>query len=252
MKVTKKNIEFYSDNLLIKGVLHLPALQKKAGRNLPIVIGSHGLEGSKDSAKQVILSKLLPQNNIGFLRFDHRGCGESEGDFLKDTSVPKRAYDFINAIKFIMENEGVNRKIGIFGSSLGGSTCIEAWDTLIQMDIEISGCVLTATPIKSRTIENIPAKGQPGGNQSNLSMDFFLKHLNFDLSEKLKKISNILIFHGKNDEIVPIENARTIYENTKDPKKLIVFENGDHQTSSKKDQKVFEKETLKWFKQALF
>ncbi|MCK5312840.1 MAG: damage-inducible protein CinA, partial [Desulfobacteraceae bacterium] len=94
MEIAEKNIEFYADNLLIKGVLHLPRHEVKE-RNLPVVIGSHGLEGSKNSAKQTILSKLLPQNNIGFLRFDHRGCGESEGDFLKDTSVPNRASDFI-------------------------------------------------------------------------------------------------------------------------------------------------------------
>jgi alpha-beta hydrolase superfamily lysophospholipase len=251
MKISKENIEFYADNILIKGVLHLPAIQANT-RKLPIVIGSHGLEGSKDSAKQVILSKLLPKNNIGFLRFDHRGCGESQGDFLKDTSVPKRAADFINAVKFIVENENSNQKIGIFGSSLGGSTCIEAWDTLIKMDIELSGCVLTATPVKSRTIENILANGQPGDNQSDLPMNFFLENLNFDLSEKLKKMTNILIFHGQDDEIVPIENAHSIYDKTKDPKKLIVFKHGDHQTSSREDQKVFEKETLKWFQQVLF
>ena len=65
-------------------------------------------------------------------------------------------------------------------------------------------------------------------------------------------MANILIFHGEDDEIVPLKNAYSIHENVKDPKKLIVFKNGDHQTSSRKDQKIFEKETLKWFKKALF
>ena len=103
MKISKKNIEFYADNILIKGIMHLPQSNNKA-EYPPIVIGSHGLEGSKYSAKQTILSKLLPQNNIGFLRFDHRGCGDSAGEFLKDTTVANRASDFINAVKYILEN----------------------------------------------------------------------------------------------------------------------------------------------------
>ncbi len=251
MEKSEKNIEFYADNLLIRGVLHLPASSDNE-KNPPIVVGSHGLEGSKNSAKQMILSRLLPQNNIGFLRFDHRGCGDSEGNFLQDTTVANRASDFINAVKYILENEKTSGKIGIFGSSLGGSTCIQAWDTLSRMDINLSGCVLTAAPVKSRTIDNIPTHDEANEYSPALPMSFFIKNLNFDLSDKLKKISNVLIFHGKADEIVPMENAYTIYENAKDPKKLIIFEDGDHQTSSKKDQKIFEKETLKWFKEALF
>ncbi|MCD4744129.1 MAG: alpha/beta hydrolase [Desulfobacteraceae bacterium] len=246
MKISEKNIEFYSDKTLIKGVLHLPQIN-----NPPIVIGSHGLEGTKDSAKQLILSRLLPKNNIGYLRFDHRGCGESKGNFLKDTSVPNRASDFINAVKYILGNEETSRKLGIFGSSLGGSTCIEAWNTLSQMDIELAGCVLTAAPVKSRTIDNITVNEKADNNNSGLPINFYTENLNFDLSEKIKTMTNVLIFHGLADEIVPIENAHTIYKNAKNPKKLILFENGDHQTSSRKDQNVFEKETLKWFKATL-
>ena len=246
MKISEKNIEFYSDKILIKGVLHLPQIN-----NPPIVIGSHGLEGTKDSAKQLILSRLLPQNNIGYLRFDHRGCGESKGNFLKDTSVPNRASDFINAVKYILANEGTSRKLGLFGSSLGGSTCIEAWNTLSQMDMELAGCVLTAAPVKSRTIDNITVNEKADNNHSGLPINFYIENLSFDLSENIKTMTNVLIFHGLADEIVPIENAHTIYKNAKDPKKLILFKNGDHQTSSRKDQNVFEKETLKWFKAAL-
>ena len=239
MKISKKHIEFYADNILIKGVLHLPILQAQK-KNLPIVIGSHGLEGSKNSAKQIILSKLLPENGIGFFRFDHRGCGDSEGDFIKDTSVSNRASDFTNAVKYLLENENIPKKIGIFGSSLGGSTCIEAFEILIQMNVDVCAIVLTAAPVKSRTIDNAPA----------LPIKF-LENLKFDLTKKTKQMSNVLIFHGTADEVVPIDNAHIIYENSKNPKKLILFENGDHQTSSRKDQKVFEKETLKWFKAAL-
>jgi len=250
MKNAQKNIKFYSDNLLIKGVLHLPATDQGMQKP-PVVIGSHGLEGSKNSAKQISLSKILPENGIAFLRFDHRGCGDSEGEFLKDTSVFNRASDFTNAVKYILEHEKLSHNIGIFGSSLGGSTCIQAWDSLSLMDIKLSACVLCSTPVKSRTIENIPVHDQPNQYSPALPMSFFIEKLNFDLSEKTSRIKNVLIFHGTNDEIVPAKNARIIYENAMEPKQLILFKNGDHQVSSKKDQIRFEQETLKWFKKAL-
>jgi len=251
MKTSKENIEFYADNILIKGILHLPD-KKHVNKSIPLVIGSHGLEGSKYSAKQTILSKILPQNNIGFLRFDHRGCGDSGGDFLKDTSVPNRASDFIHAVKYLIDNKIAAHKIGIFGSSLGGSTCIEAWKDIEKMDIDLAGCVLCAAPVKSRTIENIPVHEKTNDNQPGLPMSFFVENLDFDLSDKIANIRNVLIFHGKADEVVPVENAQAIYEKSKGLKKLILFENGDHQTSSIQDQKIFEQETLKWFKAIFF
>ncbi len=247
MAIFEKNIEFYSDGFLLKGVLHLPEIE-----NPPVVIGSHGLEGSKESAKQIILSKLLVENNIAFLRFDHRGCNESEGDFLKDTSVLNRAADLINAVDYIKKNEKTSHRIGIFGSSLGGSTLIEAYETLLNMNIELTATVLTAAPVKSRTIDRLPTNEQNNLEGSQLPLSFYLDNLVFDLSEKIKKISHALIFHGTADKIVPIENAHIIIKNSKEPKKLILFEDGDHQTSAVKDQKIFEKETVEWFKAALF
>ncbi len=235
MEITENNIEFYADNILIKGVLHLPAVETP-----PIVIGSHGLEGSKNSAKQTILSQLLPNNGIGYLRFDHRGCGDSHGDFLKDTSVKNRASDFISAVKYIQKTQNISGNIGIFGSSLGGSTCIEAFSALMQLDVKVCATVITAAPVKSKTIGTAP----------DLPIEF-LENMQFDLTLKTEQMSTVLIFHGKADEIVPVENAHAIYNSVKEPRKLILFENGDHQTSLKKDQKIFEKLTLEWFKAAL-
>ena len=83
MKTYVQKIEFLADSLKINGRLHLPPNVKKP----PLVVGSHGLEGTKESAKQIVLSKLLPENGIAYLRFDHRGCGNSQGNFVDDTSI---------------------------------------------------------------------------------------------------------------------------------------------------------------------
>jgi alpha-beta hydrolase superfamily lysophospholipase len=240
MKKTIHNIEFKSQGFLLKGVLHLPGV-----KNPPLVVGSHGLEGSKESAKQTVLSRLLVQNNIAFFRFDHRGCGDSQGNFIEDTSLEKRTIDFIHAVEHIMNLGITNRDLAIFGSSMGGATCINAWESLLKMDVRLCGAVLCSAPIKSRTIENIPLAGNE--KRPALPLSFFTQNLLFNIRGKAYNLSNVLIFHGDADEIVPVSNAHDIYSKAKDPKQLIIHKNGDHQMTSKKYQAQFDKEAVAWF-----
>ncbi|MCD4722652.1 MAG: alpha/beta hydrolase [Desulfobacula sp.] len=240
MKTCSKNIEFISHGFLLKGVLHLPKVKYP-----PLVVGSHGLEGSKESAKQTVLAKLLVQNNIAFFRFDHRGCGESQGDFIKDTSLEKRTNDYINAVKHILSLEKTSQNIAVFGSSMGGSTCINAWESLLQMNINLCGAVLCSSPAKSLTIENIPTDANE--DRSALPLSFFKNNLLFNILDKAKNLSNVLIFHGNADEVVPVSNANDIYNLAKEPKRLIIHKNGDHQMTARRDQAEFEIETMAWF-----
>ncbi len=260
METITEKIEFTSENKLIKGVLHLPEQNKnllsKPGTkpcrstNIKyekpcIVIGSHGLEGSKESDKQIALAKALPMEGIAFLRFDHRGCGESDGDFKTDTSLDKRSMDMVNAVKYMLSLKITNGKIALFGSSLGGSTCIAAWQKLVLAGIKPAGAVLCSALVKSRTVKKIPFKGN--NRRPALPFDFFKKNLLFDLSRQISFMNNVLIFHGDRDETVPVQNAREIYINTNSPKKLIIHKNGDHRMSSKKNQREFLKESIAWF-----
>ena len=239
MEKSAHDIRFISQGFLLKGVLHLPEIEFP-----PLVVGSHGLEGSKESAKQRVLSKLLIKNNIAFFRFDHRGCGESQGDFIKDTSLEKRTFDFINAVTHILNIGKTSRNLVIFGSSMGGATCINAWETLLKMDVRLCGAILCSAPAKSRTIENIPT--QANNNRPALPLSFFKKNLLFNIVEKARKLSNVLLFHGDADEIVPVSNAYDIYNLAKTPKRLIIHKNGDHQMTARKDQVQFESEALAW------
>jgi alpha-beta hydrolase superfamily lysophospholipase len=240
MNTFSKDIEFISHGFLIKGVLHLPKI-----KHPPLVVGSHGLEGSKESAKQTILAKLLVQNKIAFFRFDHRGCGESQGDFIKETSLEKRTHDYINAVKHILSLKMTSRDIAVFGSSMGGATCLNAWETLLRMDINLCGAVLCSAPAKSLTIENIPTDANDV--RPALPLSFFKDNLLFNILDRAKDLSHVLIFHGDADEVVPVSNANNIYTLAKDPKRLIIHKNGDHQMTARKDQSEFEIETPAWF-----
>lgn len=240
MEKSVHHIEFVSEGFVLRGLLHLPDVLSP-----PLVIGSHGLEGTLESAKQKVLSKILIDNQMAFFRFDHRGCGQSDGEFIKDTSLEKRTADYIAAVKHILSLNKTSRDIALFGSSMGGSTCINAWQHLSCLDLRLCGAVLCSSPVKSRSIRNIPI--EPSANRPALPLSFFEKNLIFDILDKASALSNILIFHGDNDQVVPVSNAHDLFSRVKDPKRLIIQKGGDHQMTSPKDQKEFEAETLAWY-----
>ncbi|MBF0230087.1 MAG: alpha/beta hydrolase [Desulfamplus sp.] len=247
MKRDNISIKFVSDNKMVNGMLHLPDREiYPCNAKTPLVVGSHGLEGSMESAKQQLFAQILPENGFAFLRFDHRGCGKSEGNFVEETSLFKRVEDMLCAVDYVLSLKLTSWQIFLFGSSLGGSTCIATWSKLVDKGLIPLGAILCAAPVNSLTIQKIPLNGNE--HRPTLPMSFFEKNLLFDLTDKVKDLSNILIFHGDNDKTVPVENGYNLYDNAKEPKKLIILKGGDHQMSNIDDQKVFEVESLAWLK----
>ncbi len=47
----------------------------------------------------------------------------------------------------------------------------------------------------------------------------------------MASLHQILIIHGDGDEVVPVENARGIYEMAGQPKELVIIPGGDHTLS---------------------
>ncbi len=231
-------ISFKSDNRLLKGMLHLPL------NELPhLVVGSHGLESTGDSPKQIELANKCNDMGIAYFRFDHRGCGKSDGIFSEVTSIENRKTDLINAVNTIMKRDDIGNKLALFGSSMGGATCIAT-----AKDLKAEAYIFIAAPVFGETLLKPPEEleEKPG-----LSIEFYQKLLNFDLSNNLSHLKNVLIFHGDHDDIVPIVNSETIFSNACEPKKFIVQKNGDHRISSPEHQKEFLTESLKWYKKHL-
>lgn len=240
-KMKRMETNFKVDEFTLKGTLHLPP-----GPMPPLVVGSHGLEGSRNSAKQMLLSKVLPASNIAFFRFDHRGCGDSQGSFIKDTSLEKRARDLCAAVGHVFEMGVTSNQIALFGSSMGGATCIKAWQDLERAGFRIQGAVLCASPVNTRTIKRIPLTGND--KRPDLSLDFFKENLLYDLSDQAKALHHVMIFHGRADEVVPVENAEILYATMQTPKEMILHDGGDHQMTNRAHQQGFEQKMTAWYK----
>src|SRR6266496_2083622 len=74
----EERVTFASEGLKLVGILHLP--DGRATREpLPAFLVLHGFGSNKDSGGSVATARMLAGFGYAALRFDMRGCGESDG-----------------------------------------------------------------------------------------------------------------------------------------------------------------------------
>ena len=227
-----------SDGLRLSGTLHLPGTERR-----PIVIGCHGLMSDSNSPKQIALARQCNQLGLAYLRFDHRGCGTSEGRFSEVTSLASRCNDLTAAVELVKNRPEIGNTIGLFGSSFGGTVCLAAADSL-----KVSALVTFAAPIRS---DFIHASSRAASPNQTVHPKLDPHRLRFDLTPKLKSIKSIHIFHGQDDEVVPVAHAHEIYAAANPPKRLTVQIGGDHRMSDTTFQKTFIRQAAEWLNAGL-
>ena len=232
--MNQKNITFTSNGYSLSGILHHPGIPLP-----PVVIGSHGLLSTSNSPKQIALAKACNAHGIAFFRFDHRGCGQSEGVFKEVTSLAARCTDLISAVKTIQLRKDTGNRISLFGSSMGGAVCIS---TAAHFDID--SLVTFASPVRTASIKESQAKSD---DADSMDSTFDKKALQWDISDELENLHHILIVHGDSDQLVSLSNAHEIYEKAGNPKKMIIQKNGDHRMSDKRHQEDFVLNAALWF-----
>ena len=225
-------VTFQSGGYLLSGFLHLPNVRRP-----PVVIGSHGLFGAADSAKQTALADACLESGMGYLRFDHRGCGNSEGDFEKVTTLDGRVQDQVAAVNMISNRPDTGDQVGYFGSSFGGTVCIRAFALTPPAAV-----VLCAAPVRSSDIDPARAAATDGPAAA-----LRPEGLTFDVASEAAALQEVLVFHGNADEVVPYQHAGEIYNAAVGPKKMVTLPGGDHRMTDTDHQKLFVTETVHWF-----
>lgn len=226
-----ETIHFTSDGYRLKAELHLPP-----GPVPFMVIGSHGFLASRRSPKLLALAEGCNRCGIGFFRFDHRGCGESEGSFDSGTSLQGRCNDLLSAIRTLQQMGHAKSGIGLFGSSMGGATVLAA-----AGQIPVAAIVTYAAPIRYLSHPD----GPPGTPRAQREQD---SRIRFDTQFNLSALHHLLIFHGDADTVVPIRHGRDLYELAQRPKRMIRQKGGDHPMSLPAHQRAFVRESVYWFK----
>ncbi|MCZ6698937.1 MAG: alpha/beta fold hydrolase [Planctomycetota bacterium] len=197
----------------LAATLHMP--DPAAGR-VPVVVCCHGLTGSRIGTcyRFVRLARRLAAENIGCLRFDFRGCGESEGEF-ESLTADRLVEDLLAVLSEVTRLPRCDSaRIGIVGSSFGAFTTSLASDRINGL----RGTVFWApVAYPRRIIEQEltePARAllrQQGWLEHHghrLRAAFFDEMPDIDAPAKLaNRRKPLLIYHGTGDRQVPFEHG---------------------------------------------
>lgn len=232
-KVTFNN----KDNHKLSAHLQLPP----SGKPEILAIFAHCFTCSKDLMAVVNISRALIQHNIGVLRFDFTGLGESEGSF-SETNFTSNISDLMAASSFLKENYIAPSLL--IGHSLGGAAVLIAAQQLPDVEAVVTiGAPADpehVTNLLQNDLEEIEKSGKArvsiGGRPFTITKQFLDDLGERSPAEILKEFRKpLLILHSPQDSIVGIDNARKIYESARHPKSFISLDGADHLLSKKED-----------------
>jgi alpha-beta hydrolase superfamily lysophospholipase len=228
-------IRTISEGKKIYGILHLP-------RNpSPLcVIASHGLFSSKDSKKFIEIGEAFSAQGIALIRYDHQGCGESEGD-LSATTASSRIKDLEAIVDLAVHHPLLGDHFGLLGSSMGGFISIFKG----AADPRVKALVLWATPAL------LEGGKKAIDEEAQLQDSFYDDAKRYDAALTIQGLSNCLLLHGEADELVSLSHAETLYLAARSPKHLEVFPGGDHRFTNPQHRRRAIQMSLEWFQKYL-
>lgn len=220
------------DGAPLAAVFHVPE------RPVAWVVCLHGLESNKDGGKPLALAARLVPKHIGVVRFDFRGCGESGGEFLA-TNVATRIADTRAVIKALEAMPG-GRRIGLFGSSMGGYVALfmavdPTYGSRIEATVGLASPanlddLMTSAPEHIDRMHAFAEEYRGGGFRA------------VPAGQR-----NVLLLHGAADEVVPVSHAEAIWQGLAEPRAKHIFDTADHRFSNPVDLDAAMNEAADWF-----
>ena len=230
-------LEILSDDLKLQGVLTAPESD-----SWPLVILCHGFLSNKDSSKYRQLAQIFAVESIATVRFDFRGCGDSEG-LLAESSVSRRWRDLQRVIARGLELDGFDGRLGLLGSSLGGY--------LALLEASRNSLVRCAAAWSTPSHLIDLAKRLPEVSPVEFSQECHEDLLTVVLLPRLENVQRVLIVHGEKDKQVPPEHGSRLYEVLDEPKALHLLEKADHRFSAVESREEAIRLSVEWFQRFL-
>ena len=211
------------------------------------VVFFHGFMSDMIGAKPTAIQKFCRKQKLDFLKFEYSGHGKSTGKFIEG-NISKWTHDAKQLIKAKVKKD----KILIFvGSSMGSWIAL---NLLQNFNKQIKGFIGIASAPQfleelmwkkfSKKIKKTIMKKKIYHLDHGGFVYPITKQLIFDgrknkiLSNKINLKISMVLFHGTNDEVVPINFSKKIFNICKkSKKKLFIIKNGDHSLSRKSDLK---------------
>ena len=209
--------------------LHRPATSPRA-----YALFAHCFTCSKDLRAAVHISRALAERGIATLRFDFTGLGESEGEFA-ETGFSSNVDDLVAAAAYLREHYGPPSIL--VGHSLGGAAVIAAAHRIAEVRaVATIGAPFDPAHVRSLIDREAPDLAERGECEITLAGRRFRVRKSFldDIEEqpqreRIRTLDRaLLVFHSPQDEIVGIDDARSIYEAARHPKSFVSLDGADH------------------------
>ncbi len=132
----ERAVSFNSNGLKLSGALQVPAgAAPSVGR--PGVILLHGFGSNKEAKWMHIAVRLLADWGYATLRFDMRGCGESEGERGRVICL-EQVEDAKAAVTYMQGVAGIDpQRVAVFGLSFGAAVAVY----VAGVDPRIAACI---------------------------------------------------------------------------------------------------------------
>lgn len=176
----------------------------------PIILYFHGNAGHIGHRIEKIHAFL--EYNFGICAPSYRGYGKSGGK-----PSEKGTYrDAEAAINLLYEKGFKDKDIILYGESLGSGIAVE----MAKRHPDATMLVLEApyTSTADRGIERYPF----------LPVYLLMKDQYDSLSKIPLSKAPVLLFHGEQDETIPIHHGKALYNSANNPKKAVFFPECDH------------------------
>ena len=231
--------------LKISNTKKIRYLSQNYNNNLYIIF-LHGFMSDLEGDKPKTFLKYCKKQKLGFLGLEYSGHGKSSGKFTHG-NISKWSKEIQITIKKIVKK---NNFI-LVGSSMG------SWLSLNQFKYfkkQIKGFLgIGSAPeflerlmwkkftkkMKKETIKKKIYNLKHGDYEYPISYQLIKDgRKNKVLNKKINSKILVTMIHGRKDEVVPVVYSRKVLGLfSKAKKKLIIFNNGDHSLSSKKNLK---------------
>ncbi len=263
----EERVGFESDGLRLAGIVHHPPGQRE-GERRPAFLVLHGFGGSKLGKGSITIADQLARWGYVAMRFDFRGCGESEGEHGR-IICKEQVRDTSNALTYMAGREDVDGgRVALVGSSFGAAVGVYAAgvDDRVAAVVSQGGWgngerkfkVQHPTPAKWKRFTKMLEEGKrhrkktgkslmvprydivpiPPGLRGNLTREAIMEFpaetaismMGFRADDVVGKISPrpLLLIHSANDSVTPTAESVELFKRAGQPAELHLLTDVDH------------------------